>query len=171
VTNTPAENNVPSWSRDGNWIYFSSDRTGSWQIWKVPPQGGTEVQVTQEGGFGAFESPNGKLLYIIRSDNGHVGLWKMPIEGGHETQLVPGLDIFSSDRSAGGICYINLQKSPPELDQLDYATERVSRVGTIDLGNLTTGSFGVSVSPDEKWLLYSRLDHAESNIVLVENFR
>src|SRR6266568_1479745 len=25
----PVENNVPTWSRDGTWIYFSSNRTGS----------------------------------------------------------------------------------------------------------------------------------------------
>src|SRR2546422_4241172 len=40
-------NNVPTWSRDGKWIYFSSNRTGSWQIWKVPSVGGSAIQVTR----------------------------------------------------------------------------------------------------------------------------
>ncbi|HSA93477.1 MAG TPA: winged helix-turn-helix domain-containing protein, partial [Terriglobales bacterium] len=31
---------VPSWSRDGQWIYFASDRSGSWQVWKMPAAGG-----------------------------------------------------------------------------------------------------------------------------------
>ena len=171
VTNAPAENNVPTWSRDGKWIYFSSDRAGPWQVWKVPAQGGTEVQVTQEGGFEAFESPDGKWLYIIRNDKGHAGLWKMPIEGGHETQLVPGVDIFQTDYWAGGICYIASQKSPPELDQVDYATEHVRRVGAIDMGKLDNFPFGFAVSPDAKWVAYARLDSYESNIMLAENFR
>jgi Tol biopolymer transport system component/serine/threonine protein kinase len=171
VTNAPAENNVPSWSRDGKWIYFSSDRAGAWQVWKVLAQGGTEVQVTREGGFAAFESPDGRLLYIIRNDKGHAGLWKMPIEGGHETQLVPGLDLFRSDCWAGGICYFDAQRSPAELNQLDYGTDHVRRVGTIDLGRFSNSWFGLSVSPDGKWVLYARMDNAESNIMLAENFR
>src|SRR5580698_4312400 len=35
---------VPSFSRDGKWIYFASDQTGDWQVWKVPNSGGSEVQ-------------------------------------------------------------------------------------------------------------------------------
>ncbi len=171
LTNEPSENNVPSWSRDGKWIYFSSDRTGSWQIWKIPPQGGTEVQVTKEGGFEAFESPDGKSLYILRTDEGHAGLWKMPIEGGQETQLVPGPQYLDSDFWSEGICYLNVDKNPPELNELDFATDRVRRLGTLDIGNLANFVFGISVSPDGKWVIYSRLDHSESNIVLVENFR
>jgi len=171
LTNEPAENNVPSWSRDGKWIYFSSDRTGSWQIWKVPPQGGTQVQVTQEGGFDAFESPDGKSLYILRNDEGHAGFWKMPIEGGHETQLVPGVQWNSSGSWSDGICYLDFDESPPEIKQMDFATGRVRRLGTLDTGNLIRYVLGISVSPDGKWLLYTRLDHTESNIVLVENFR
>ena len=35
LTNHPADDLVPSWSRDGRSIYFGSTRTGSYQIWKV----------------------------------------------------------------------------------------------------------------------------------------
>ena len=30
----------PRWSRDGQRIYFSSNRGGQWAIWKVPAEGG-----------------------------------------------------------------------------------------------------------------------------------
>src|SRR6516225_7279261 len=54
---TDASNDVvPSWSRDGKWVYFASDRTGAWQTWKMPAEGGQAVQVTKHGGFTAFES-------------------------------------------------------------------------------------------------------------------
>jgi len=28
------ENSVPAWSRDGTAVYFASNRTGSWQVWR-----------------------------------------------------------------------------------------------------------------------------------------
>ena len=53
----------PSWSRNGRWLYYHSDRSGRNEIWKsladgtVPP-----VQVTLNGGYAARESPDGKFL-------------------------------------------------------------------------------------------------------------
>ena len=65
ITADPSEDVVPSWSRDGRWIYFESNRSGEGQVWKVPvegeePEGAAAVQVTRQGGFVAFESPDGK---------------------------------------------------------------------------------------------------------------
>ncbi len=171
LTSENAENNVPSWSGDGKWIYFSSDRTGVWQIWKIPAQGGTPVQVTQEGGFEASESPDGNSLYILRTDKGHTGLWKMSTEGGHETLLTPEPSFLTSCQWAGGICYLRGEKNPLELMQFDFSTDRAKRVGSLDAGKIAAFIFGVSVSRDGKWLIYSRMDNAQSNIMLVENFR
>ena len=44
LTNHPADDLVPSWSRDGRSIYFGSTRTGSFEIWKVSARGGEPVQ-------------------------------------------------------------------------------------------------------------------------------
>jgi hypothetical protein len=47
---------VPSWSRDGNSIYFASNRTGRWQVWKHSVASGEESQVTRNGGCAVLES-------------------------------------------------------------------------------------------------------------------
>jgi Tol biopolymer transport system component len=53
-TNTP-----PSWSGDGNSIYFASDRTGRFEIWRVASDGGdAETQVLERvtgRAFAVFE--------------------------------------------------------------------------------------------------------------------
>ncbi|HSE96826.1 MAG TPA: protein kinase, partial [Blastocatellia bacterium] len=76
VTTESFNDIVPSWSRDGRWIYFCSNRGESLQIWKAPAEGGEAMQVTRQGGFAAFESPDGATLYYTKY--GLPGLWKMP---------------------------------------------------------------------------------------------
>ena len=57
-----------SWSRDGAWIYYGSNRTGAWQIWKMPSGGGASIQVTGQGGFNALEGVEGRFLYYTKHD-------------------------------------------------------------------------------------------------------
>jgi Tol biopolymer transport system component len=47
MTTEPSEEFVPSFSRDGRWIYFCSNRSSPVQIWKMPAEGGSAVQVTK----------------------------------------------------------------------------------------------------------------------------
>ena len=61
---TKADNeHVPTWSRDGRWVYFSSDEGTTRDIWRVPASGGTPERLTH-GGSGPFacESADGKSL-------------------------------------------------------------------------------------------------------------
>jgi Tol biopolymer transport system component len=67
LTQNPGDDNVPSWSRDGRWVYFNSERNGTRDIWRVPAEGGNEEQVTRGGsGLGALESMDGRTLFFRR---------------------------------------------------------------------------------------------------------
>src|SRR5207248_9673997 len=66
LTNETSADVIPSWSRDGRWSYFASARSGPWEGWKMPSAGGPAAQVTRHGGFGAFESPEGKFVYYTK---------------------------------------------------------------------------------------------------------
>ena len=67
-TRSPARDIVPSWSADGRWIYFASDRAGKLDIWRIPPDGGEAERVTTGGGFETFPTPDGRYLYYSRED-------------------------------------------------------------------------------------------------------
>ena len=88
LTAQSSQDAIPSWSHDGKWIYFWSDRTGTPQIWKMPNEGGAAVQVTRQGGFAALESPDGNFLYYTKTDDGGDGLWRVPVTGGAETRII-----------------------------------------------------------------------------------
>ena len=66
LTDHPADDGVASWSRDGRSIYFVSNRTKAWEVWKMPADGGDAIQVTRNGGYVAFESVDGEFLYYVK---------------------------------------------------------------------------------------------------------
>lgn len=87
VTNDRAVDASPSWSRDGRWLFFSSDRTGVTQLYAVPVDSlgsvdGTNSAVVRRistAATGLFEpepSPNGDRLAAVhyRNDGFHVGV-------------------------------------------------------------------------------------------------
>jgi len=72
---------------------------------------------------------------------------------------------------AHGICYINLQADPSAIELLHLATGEVSQVMTLEkTASVWPGSWGFTVSPDERWVVYQVLV-IEKDIMLVENFR
>jgi len=46
MNNDPSDEGRPSFSMDGKWIYFRSNRSGKDEIWKMPRGGGAATQVT-----------------------------------------------------------------------------------------------------------------------------
>lgn len=77
-----------SWSPDGRFIAYSSNRGGKFDVWVQPINGGDPVQVTHEPGqnWQAEWSPNGKYI-AYRSENGDGGLYIVPALGGTRRKL------------------------------------------------------------------------------------
>jgi TolB protein len=71
-----------SWSPDGRYIYFTSDRSGGPQIYRVPVAGGTPERVTFEGSYNARPrlSPDGSKLAMVHLDRGNYRIAVMDLE-------------------------------------------------------------------------------------------
>lgn len=72
LTTNRAIDTEGSWSPDGQEIYFTSDRSGGPQIYRVGINGGTPERVTFEGGYNARPrlSPDGNKLAMVHLDRG-----------------------------------------------------------------------------------------------------
>jgi hypothetical protein len=163
---------LPSWSRDGKWIYFASDRIGDWQVWKVPCGGGPVVQVTRNGGWEAFEAVDGQWLYYTK-DHRFQGVWRVPVAGGEESQVLNrGRAQSWAITSAGIYLSENEVNGAAVIDFYGFATRSFDRLFTMpkrlnirrELGNL-------AVSPNGRSILIVAEEPVESDLVLVENFR
>jgi TolB protein len=68
ITQNSAIDTEPAWSRDGEFIYFTSDRAGTPQIYRVEAEPGSRAQrVTFEGTYNtrARVSPDGENLALV----------------------------------------------------------------------------------------------------------
>ncbi len=73
----------PSWSPDGRWIVYISDRSGNMDIWKQPSRGGEAIQLTNsplDEQTPAW-SPDGRsIAYAV--NGGSRGIYLIPEAGG-----------------------------------------------------------------------------------------
>ena len=71
-----------TWSPDGRYIYFTSDRSGGPQVYKILANGGTPERVTFEGSYNARPrlSPDGTRLAMVHNDRGNYRIAVMNLE-------------------------------------------------------------------------------------------
>lgn len=174
------DNWLPSWSADGKWIYFSSERDGRRDIWKKAFAGGDELRVTRNGGVAARESPDGKYLSYFSVEGG--SLWLMPLSGGifdeRDKRLVADrANMLAFDVSNTGVYFgvwvsfgeqgDRKDRQTKTLNFHDFATGRTRMIAAIS----KPLSIGLSVSRDERWLLFSQVDRAGIDLMLVDGFQ
>ncbi len=90
ITDDPASDEWPTWSYDGRWLMFQSDRTGEDELWVIRinqdgrPEGGP-IQVTRGGGSNESWTLDGKIAYSTSTDLTHIFIANP--DGSRETQL------------------------------------------------------------------------------------
>jgi Tol biopolymer transport system component len=166
ITATPSWESVPSWSRDGRWIYFASDRTASWQIWKVPAEGGSTVQVTSAGGFAAQESTDGRQVYYTKPSS--AGIWQLPVEGGAESAVLNLPQCWGHWAVATNGLYVIDTTRGATIEFFAFSGGRPTGVA-IPSGGPPCGEAGLAVSPDGRWIAYVDAVRT-SDLMLVEGF-
>jgi Tol biopolymer transport system component/DNA-binding winged helix-turn-helix (wHTH) protein len=181
VTTDPGDQNMPTWSHDAEWIYFSWKQASArdfWQrdIWRVRVRTGAREQVTHGGGgYVGRESADGKtLLYqpTLRTSP----VLGQPLGGGTPRPLITcviGTAVAVTDT---GIYYVPCSASfaPGQATPVrvwDPGTGKDREVGRLEqyhIGNLTAG---FAVSPDGQTILYSRIVSSGADLMMIEHFR
>jgi hypothetical protein len=162
-------NRVPRWSRDGNWIYFASNRSGDWQTWKIQEWGGSPVQVTHRGGFAAEESSDGQYLYYVKHNHESPEVWRMAVGGGPESLVHPALrplDWAAWAMVDKGIVFVESgANDEPTVSFYDFSTEAVRHLAILD-----KPPFWVTATQDGGAVIFDHPGQQESHIMLLENF-
>jgi Tol biopolymer transport system component len=174
VTTDPAGDYMPAWSADSQWIYFTSDRSGRPELWKMPAAGGDAIRITQGGARESWPAPDGKRIYYTHTrPEGQI--WTVPPEGGDE-QPVP--ELKSYDRIArtwgvvpSGIYFISRRDGPrQEVRFFNFATRQVTLLTTLDKEPIWYLP-AIALSPDARSLLTVHVDQQVNDLMMIEDFR
>jgi Tol biopolymer transport system component/DNA-binding winged helix-turn-helix (wHTH) protein len=178
ITKSTSGAAFPSFSRDGQWIYFASGlERGESRIWKMVATGGAPVQVTNNAGAIAIESYGGDLFYVDNV-NGPGSVWRLPQGGGPAVKVVEGVVLGNFDVVEEGLYYIDhvsgeagsfsdRPDGETRLQYFDFATSRSTTVAT----NLGAIGGGLSATRDGRTVFFARVDSSTDELILVDNFR
>jgi Tol biopolymer transport system component len=176
LTDEPSADGIASWSGDGRWIYFVSNRSGGPQIWKVPADGGPAAQVTIAGGFDPQASPDGRFVYYLdrAPQYGSVALpanlVRIPADGGSPTVVLDNVRAFYWSVAEKGIFVLSMERDFDAVDVYDSATGKRARLGRLPW-RVSRLCGRISISRNGRWLATNHVDRLDTNLMLVDNFR
>src|SRR5262249_6869232 len=141
LTNSPSADAFPSFSRDGQWVYFTSNRTGQQQVWKLPVTGGNAVPVADAMGYAPQESPDGRWIYYVETYDKPSPLFRVPAAGGgapakvldgvyfaNFAVLEKGIYYIDQPAGTGGVYYQDQQTAEKRLEFFDFANRKTTLV-------------------------------------------
>jgi hypothetical protein len=137
----------------------------------MPAEGGPAVQVTHKhGGEEAFESFDGKSVYYVK---GLVhGIWRTRTQGGEEVEVLQEGERGHWALTGRGIYFFDGSRQPA-LHFFDFARGEARLFRRLPKETIMAGGDdnSISVSSDDRWIIYTQVDRVGSDLMLVENFR
>jgi Tol biopolymer transport system component len=167
LTTAPAEDRFAHFSLDGKWIYWSSRRNGSWEIWRMPAAGG-EAQAQQVTFDGAYYGEPGADGSVYFSRDTAEGIWRQKL-GGKPELVVPDLEpedcsnwVLAKDR----IWYVQRPvRGPVNLASHGYLAggdgQRVTALPMLSYKS------GLGLTPEGR-ILIAQVVSDESDLMLLE---
>ena len=178
VTSESSSELLPSWSHDGKVLYFASNRTSAWEVWKQSLTGGSPVQMTRHGGHSSHESPDGEWLYFAKYPENSI--WRIPgsksigTQSGIVEELVfdPQHKLVSREWAVARDEIVFIERSGNSrsgvLRAFNVPTKKIRTVFTFAEFGMEARETALAVSPDSRWILYSQLDRSGSNIMVAD---
>ncbi len=158
-----------SWSRDGKWLYFSTNPTGRLEVWRIRLESGESRQITDQGGFVAYESRDGQTLYYTKTRKpGVTPVFARPLLEGPERLVLDSVFYNAFCVIEGGLLFISRHDPGPfALKSFSFATGRTRTLAEIE----PSPFWRMTATPDGKSVVFGAKRPANSDLMLIEGFR
>jgi hypothetical protein len=108
---------------------------------------------------------------VLYTKTSQLGIWATTLENGseHVVWRGPRPDYWSNWAIAKDGIYFLAPRAgtPPEIEFLEFKSGRVWHIATLAKPSF----YGYTLSPDERWIVYSQFDRSERSLLLAKNFR
>ncbi|MGF1511306.1 MAG: winged helix-turn-helix domain-containing protein [Myxococcota bacterium] len=167
ITGDPSRDRAPSYSADGRFLYFSSDRGGLFRLWRMPSAGG-EATVLWTGRQ-AVEHRGWMYYTKSRSD----GLFRRRLgsrddESNSETVVVPELTPVDQNNwfvDGDNVVFVHRPSpSHPQLVQQSLSTGVRVQIGDLPRFYHTSG---VALGPDRR-LWFAQVIRSETDLYVID---
>ncbi len=177
LTTEPGDENIPAWSRDGRWVYYTSEQKAGRNVWRVSAGAGHPQQITTGGSrYRVAISPDGREVLFQPRTGARDPLLTAPAPvlavpadgGGTPRQVLPCASDFSTN--VHGIYYVECAAGAEHpVHFVDAATNLDRVIGRTSYMDTEVTST-LAVSPDGKTVLVPRLSNV-ADLMLIENFK
>ena len=105
----------------------------------------------------------------LRRSRGRIAVWRTSADGGNEQRIIDSVHPegkWTVGRT--GVYFFTPpdERGQSELQYWDFATGKARKIQTMTAGVF----YSIALSPDDRTLLYSQIDDAGSDLMLVDNF-
>jgi Tol biopolymer transport system component len=164
TSRTIALGDYPSWALNGQGFYASTF-IPDLKLYLFSRDGKVLKQITKGTGMNA--QPYGDYIYYIKHYE-QPDIWRVSVDGTNEEPVIQGFDIGRKawDVKSNGIYFKRYNNGKPLICFYDFESRKIRVIKEVSFGY---GS--IAVDPDERYLLYSKSEPSQSDVVMVENFQ
>ena len=163
----------PSWSADGQYIYFSRSMT-AWnaaptEVYRVAVTGGSPELVVASASRAAFAAaaPDGRgLIYAADPVGSELNLWWRPLTGGGSVRLTTGVGEYAQPRISldGQTMVCTLLETRDSLVRVDLGSDPGSTSASTPLTDGYTGDLDPNLSRSGDRLVFSSTRSGQRNL-------
>lgn len=162
LTNSPFSDAYPKLSQDGRYIFFTSTRSGTSEVWRMNADGSDQVQITsREGGPPKYVTSDGSFVYF--ESPLHQTLWRVSTSGGDETEVSKvkiSSPAFSSDGKSVAYFFRDENYNRLKIGVMSLDTGAV--IKTFNLTNNSHQRGRIAWLPDNKSFYYVTVSGSQS---------
>ena len=171
LTKEAGEDARPAWSHDGRHIYFSSDRSGRGEIWRISVDGSDPAQITKEGGTSVVASHDGEWLYYQAATR-DPSIYRIHPDGsGDAVAVAENVRFLGFDTTARGLWFLTNPTAVQRSGTFRMLRATDNKIIDVATPDVVPVNVGVTVSVDDRYILFTRGDTSGTDLLLVNGFQ